>query len=650
LKGAVHVLAAATQGREAAPGDLAGAGERRVLGAFVSLKRGGKLRSCCGFLGQDLPLASAIVHAARRTATEDHRFPPVTPRELPHLDVEVWLLSNQQPVAARGPARAAAIQVGKHGLQIVRGEHRGLLLPGVATDHGLSAGQFLEHVCLKAELPPTAWREDDAQLWTFEGHSIHGKVGEFLEPAGRSAAAFPITAGDLPGLAEYARGNVAAFTTGATPNYFAFGLPDGNVHGVVLSLLDSAGREILQANRLSLQNSLPLQSTLFSLTESLAAALKQMNFSPERLRQLRASLTVLAEPSLHGTVAEPDLAGVDPRRQMIVVMERQRTAAVYDPSLSADQLVSAAASTAGITMPAAAQVVAMECLTALPSVKFAQVPRASGGAQVRPAGVAGRFYPAQPAELAALVEQCWPREKIAPEAWPAVMVPHAGLIYSGKIAAGALARVKMPRTIIVIGPKHTPHGVEWAVAPHAAWSIPGATLAGDPALAQQLCAAIPGLELDAAAHAQEHAIEVELPFLARLAPQAKIVGIALGATDFARCRQFAAGLTAVLRTLPEQPLLVISSDMNHFASDAENRRLDEIALKAMETLDPEQLYKTVTSQHISMCGVIPATIVMLALRELKQLRRSERVAYATSADASGDKSRVVGYAGMLLGS
>jgi AmmeMemoRadiSam system protein B len=229
------------------------------------------------------------------------------------------------------------------------------------------------------------------------------------------------------------------------------------------------------------------------------------------------------------------------------------------------------------------------------------------------------------------------------------MVPHAGLIYSGRIAAQTLRRVQIPSAVIVIGPKHTPHGVEWAVAPQAAWSIPGATIAADPELARQLCEAIPGLEPDAAAHAQEHAIEVELPFLSWLAPQAKVVGIAIGGGDLPRCQQFASGLARVIRALPAPPLLVISSDMNHFASDAENRRLDEIAIKAMETLDPEFLYKIVTSQHISMCGLLPAVIVMETLRELGQLRRIERVAYDTSATVSGDSSRVVGYAGMLLG-
>jgi AmmeMemoRadiSam system protein B len=94
--------------------------------------------------------------------------------------------------------------------------------------------------------------------------------------------------------------------------------------------------------------------------------------------------------------------------------------------------------------------------------------------------------------------------------------------------------------------------------------------------------------------------------------------------------------------------LVISSDMNHYASDAENRRLDEMALRAMETLNPAQLYETVTEKHISMCGVLPAVIVMETLHNLKKLTLCRRVAYGTSGDVSGDTSRVVGYAGMLL--
>jgi AmmeMemoRadiSam system protein B len=95
-----------------------------------------------------------------------------------------------------------------------------------------------------------------------------------------------------------------------------------------------------------------------------------------------------------------------------------------------------------------------------------------------------------------------------------------------------------------------------------------------------------------------------------LAPIAKVVGITIGAGDLATCRRFAEGLARVIRALPQPPLLVISSDMNHFATDAENRRLDEMALAAMERLDPELLLTTCERNHISMCGVLPAAIVM----------------------------------------
>ena len=104
----------------------------------------------------------------------------------------------------------------------------------------------------------------------------------------------------------------------------------------------------------------------------------------------------------------------------------------------------------------------------------------------------------------------------------------------------------------------------------------------------------------------------------------------------------------MLRSLPEQPLLVVSTDMNHYAGDADTRRLDRMALDCIQRLRPDQLYETVTENRISMCGMAPAVLVMETLKRLARLNRCEPVGYATSADASGDTSRVVGYAGMLF--
>jgi AmmeMemoRadiSam system protein B len=209
--------------------------------------------------------------------------------------------------------------------------------------------------------------------------------------------------------------------------------------------------------------------------------------------------------------------------------------------------------------------------------------------------------------------------------------------------------VKIPESVIVIAPKHRPGGAAWSVAPHAVWAIPGGEVASDPPLVARMAACIAGLELDPLPHAQEHAIEVQLPLISRLAPHARVVGVSIAGCELSVLLQFGQQLAEVLAATSPRPLLVISSDMNHFASDAETRRQDRKALAALESLDPEQLYETVKRERISMCGMSPAVIVLEALRCLDTLHRFELVAYATSAESSGDTSRCVGYAGVLLG-
>ena len=108
-------------------------------------------------------------------------------------------------------------------------------------------------------------------------------------------------------------------------------------------------------------------------------------------------------------------------------------------------------------------------------------------------------------------------------------------------------------------------------------------------------------------------------------------------------------LSVVLRETPKQPLLIVSSDMNHFADVITTHRLDELALKAIATRDPEYVYETVRQNRISMCGMAPCVVAMEALRWMGCLTRCEAVGRATSADAGGPVDRVVGYAGMLFG-
>ncbi len=642
---------------------LGGAADNAVHGAFVSLKRAGRLRSCCGSVGAPQSLAGAVQQAAARTAVDDVRFPPVSLGELPFLDVEVWLLGPSIPMSAHGVDRIAAVEIGKHGLRISRGENRGLLLPGVAVEHRLSAEEFLEHVCVKAGLPPTAWKADDAALATFEGQAFRAPLVDLLPSHPPATAPLIADDRDVQRLAHHARINLHAHLTGATPSYYLPGAPDGAVCGVILRIGAPDGRGQFKLQQLGLGPTLSLQNTLFQLTQSAARYLAQTEaarrngIDPEEALQWPIDVAVLYDTAMHGTVEAPDLRGFDPATRALLVTQRNRSACLYDPAQSAAALLFQTAEAAQVGDAATASVYSQRIQTTAPRIAVSNVPRPQQGASTRPPGVAGRFYPADGIELATQVDACFRRARETcggdarppAVAWPAVMVPHAGLIYSGHIAAAALERVHIPPLVLVLGPKHTPHGVDWAVTPHATWSLPGFEMQADPETARQLAEAIPGLQLDAAAHRQEHAIEVELPLLHRLAPNSRVVGLAISENAWARCEQFARGLADWLRAQPSPPLLMISSDMNHFADDAENRRLDEIALQELETLDPARAFAAITGRRISMCGVAPATIAMEALRRLGRLHTCQRVGYATSADTSGDASRVVGYAGMLFG-
>jgi len=123
-------------------------------GVFVTIKRGGHLRGCLGTLQNRAGLAGEVVRCAADSATEDPRFPPVAREELPDLALEISVLGPLEAI----DARPDAFTIGEHGLVVERGFHRGLLLPQVATEWGWDAEQFLCQTCVKAGLPPDAWR------------------------------------------------------------------------------------------------------------------------------------------------------------------------------------------------------------------------------------------------------------------------------------------------------------------------------------------------------------------------------------------------------------------------------------------------------------------------------------------------------------
>jgi AmmeMemoRadiSam system radical SAM enzyme/AmmeMemoRadiSam system protein B/AmmeMemoRadiSam system protein A len=618
-----------------------------LLGAFVTLKRSGQLRSCCGFLGQSVPLAQAIDHAAFRAATDDPRFPPISPVELAELDVDVWLLWGMETVTARGRRRRDVVVIGKHGLQIARGNARGLLLPGVAVEHHLDAEGFLEHVCRKAGLPPQAWLDDDTVLMTFEGFAVEGAMKSYLTAAVPQAGPPGPSQADVVMLADFCRHNLLAHLTGATPRYYLPTAFDGGVNGLVLSIQLAGGNQRIDCSQVSLRPDMPLQSTLFQLTQAASGGLRTAGVSPAALQTAAVGLTVLWDTAMLGETGKADLAGVDPRRRALLVAQQNRWALSYDPQGSPAEMVAEALGLLGSPGGTPTGLFSMAVASTAPKIAVTNRQAPQAGNEIRPAAVAGSFYPGRTEEMDRMLDE-WFCGGPQPEPWAGALVPHAGWVYSGRLAAAVFRRVKFPQRVIVLAPKHHPEGADWAVAPHRTWRLPGRSLESDPELARQLAESISGLVLDSAAHNREHSIEVQLPLVARLAPQARVVGIAIHGGDLDTLERFAEQLAGVLGGLEERPLLVISSDMNHYADDAQTRLRDRMALDAIAALDPERLYRTVMERQISMCGVLPAVVAMKTLRRLNSLNRCEEVGYATSADASGDRQRVVGYAGMLF--
>jgi AmmeMemoRadiSam system protein B len=149
------------------------------------------------------------------------------------------------------------------------------------------------------------------------------------------------------------------------------------------------------------------------------------------------------------------------------------------------------------------------------------------------------------------------------------------------------------------------------------------------------------------AHSSEHSLEVQLPFLQRLAPSFAFVPIVIGPAQWEQLESLGRALASVISAEREPILLIASSDMNHYESDAVTRVKDRKAIDPILALDPRKLFDAVRDEKISMCGYAAAVAVLIAARELGA-SRGELVRYATSGEVNGDMREVVGYAGILV--
>jgi AmmeMemoRadiSam system protein B len=262
---------------------------------------------------------------------------------------------------------------------------------------------------------------------------------------------------------------------------------------------------------------------------------------------------------------------------------------------------------------------------------------------LREPAVAGRFYPGSPTRLAAEVDG-FLRPIGVRTAARGLVAPHAGYVYSGAIAGEVYRRVEIPPRVIVLGPNHTGLGPQVSLWPGGSWRTPLGEVPIDDALTDALLEA-PGVELDDQAHLHEHSLEVQIPFLQRARPDVAVAALCLGPLSFEGCEKLGKAVGAAAAAAGA--LVVASSDMSHYVTATVARAKDQLAIDRMLALDPSGLYEVVRREQISMCGFIPATVMLVAAREMGATR-AELLRYGHSGEVTGDVDQVVGYAAIRV--
>lgn len=265
---------------------------------------------------------------------------------------------------------------------------------------------------------------------------------------------------------------------------------------------------------------------------------------------------------------------------------------------------------------------------------------------IRQPAVAGQFYPGSAIALRRELQRLIPAVSQKRPAVGAIS-PHAGYVYSGATAARLLAGIVIPQTVLILGPNHHGRGAAAALAPEDGWQTPLGVVPIEKKLAGLIQQKVPAVQRDGAAHLLEHSLEVQLPFLQFLQPNISIVPLCLGFGDYAGCELLGQGLAAAIQQFDKPVLILASSDMTHYESAESARQKDTLALTRVLELDSQGLVQVCRAKQISMCGVIPAAVMLVAAKVLGATQ-AELIDYTTSGEVTGDLQEVVAYAGVAV--
>lgn len=265
---------------------------------------------------------------------------------------------------------------------------------------------------------------------------------------------------------------------------------------------------------------------------------------------------------------------------------------------------------------------------------------------IRPPAVAGRFYPGTADSLRIAIHELSKEIPAKRKKVIAAVSPHAGYMYSGGVAAETLGSIVIPETVILLGPNHTGQGVPVSLST-ATWDMPMGRVPVDQDFIEDLLEETSYIEKDELAHHYEHSLEVQIPFLQTGQPNLSIVPIAISHISYPVLDEIGLALAEVIKRAGKDILIVASSDMTHYEPrDAANKK-DHYVLKKLTDMDPDTLYRSVTGHRISMCGIMPVTVALIAALELGATK-TEVIRYTDSGEITGDTDQVVGYAGVVI--
>jgi MEMO1 family protein len=271
-----------------------------------------------------------------------------------------------------------------------------------------------------------------------------------------------------------------------------------------------------------------------------------------------------------------------------------------------------------------------------------------GNLKVRKPAVRGQFYFSSADQLRKQIASFLKEKRTQSDAI-ACMLPHAGYMYSGAVAAKTLASVNIADKVILIGPNHTGYGARFSVMAEGEWETPFGNVVIDSSLARQLLKHSRLLQEDTLAHTYEHSLEVELPLLQYLKPDFQMVPVVIGPAELPAFKEIGRGIAEGITEagLKGKVLLVASSDMTHYEAHETAKEKDKQAIDAILKLDEDALVERIARFDISMCGYAPVAVTLAAAKALGAAS-ARLITYQTSGDTSGDYESVVGYAGMVI--